>query len=205
MRHALIVMCLLSAAAVLSASAGPPTASAQDPAAQRIAAAWPSDSLHHVDVPLQTSQGRTTTFAATAGRVRLVTMFYATCPVMCQLTIDTLRSIDRSLTPRERARLGVVLLTMDPERDSVESLHEVAEQRHLDEERWILARASEPDTRLLAGVLGIRYRQLDDMNFEHSSVMILLDPQGRVLARGNTGGTPDPEFVAAVRQALASS
>ena len=57
----------------------------------------------------------------------------------------------------------------------------------------------------LAGVLGVRYRELADGEFNHTSALILLDAEGRVLARTEKmGAKPDPEFVAAVRRATAA-
>jgi len=57
--------------------------------------------------------------------------------------------------------------------------------------------------RSVAAVLGIRYRQLADGEFNHSSMLVLVDANGRILARTEKIGTqPDPEFVAAVRKAV---
>ena len=57
--------------------------------------------------------------------------------------------------------------------------------------------------RQAAGVLGIRYRELADGNFNHTSALVLLDAQGRVLARTERmGSVPDPAFVTAVGKAV---
>ena len=56
---------------------------------------------------------------------------------------------------------------------------------------------------LCAGVLGIRYRQLADGEFNHTSALVLLDADGRVAARTEIiGSKPDPAFVASVRKAV---
>ena len=60
--------------------------------------------------------------------------------------------------------------------------------------------------RRTAAVLGVRYRKLANGEFNHSSVLILLDREGRVLARTEKlGAVPDPAFVAKVKSALAKS
>ena len=57
--------------------------------------------------------------------------------------------------------------------------------------------------RSVAGVLGIRYRELADGEFNHTSALVLLDAEGRIVARTDQVGTrPDPEFVAATRALL---
>ncbi len=45
------------------------------------------------------------------------------------MTIDTLRGIEGQLTTQQRARLGFVLLSLDPTRDSPETLRTLAKER----------------------------------------------------------------------------
>jgi protein SCO1/2 len=168
------------------------------------AASWPHDSVHHVAMDIETARGTRTTLAATGGRVRIVTMFYASCPMACPLIIDALRTIDRKLDAREREALSILMVTLDPERDTPAALRELANRRGIDSSRWTLARVSPADTRKLAAALGIRYRMLDDGSFDHSSVLVLLDEEGRVLARSTTLGG-DPIFFDAVRATLRAS
>lgn len=164
-------------------------------------APWPQTSVHHVAMDIETERGVRTTLAATGGRVRIVTMFYASCPMACPLIVDALRHIDRKLDARERQALSILMVTLDPERDTPAALRELASRRGIDSPRWTLARVSPADTRKLAAALGIRYRLLDDGSFDHSSVLVLLDEEGRVLARSTALGV-DPVFLDAVRAAL---
>ena len=76
-------------------------------------------------------------------------------------------------------------------------------ERRVDESRWRLLR-TQTDVRKVAAVLGVQYRQLENRDFNHSSALVLLDADGRVIARSSTIGEPDPLFVDAVRQALAN-
>ena len=58
--------------------------------------------------------------------------------------------------------------------------------------------------RKIAGVLDVRYRKLADGEFNHTSALILLDPQGRIVARTEQmGPKPDAAFLSAVRAQLA--
>ncbi|HEX5124816.1 MAG TPA: SCO family protein, partial [Rhodanobacteraceae bacterium] len=75
----------------------------------------------------------------------------------------------------------------------------------LDTSRWTLARTEAPNVRKLASVLGIQYRELADREFNHSSALVLLDGEGRIVARTNTVGEIDPAFVAKVKQTIAAS
>jgi protein SCO1/2 len=76
-------------------------------------------------------------------------------------------------------------------------------ERRIDGERWTLASPPPSQVRAIAGVLGIRYRALADGEFNHTSELVLLDAEGRILARTTRiGSNPDPDFLAAVRAAL---
>jgi protein SCO1/2 len=136
--------------------------------------------------------------------VRIVTMFYSSCPMACPLTIDTLRGIDAALSPAERAQLDVLMVSIDPQRDTPQALSALATERRITDPRWTLARASPADTRMLAALLGVQYRALDNGDFEHASVLVLLDKSGKVLARSHKLGVADPAFLASVRGALAA-
>ena len=130
-------------------------------------------------------------------------MFYTSCQYICPLIVDSGKAVSRQLTDAERARLGIVLISMDPVRDTPAALAKVVRQRKLDTARWTLASPPADDVREVAGVLGIRYRALADGEFNHTSALVLLDAHGRILARTEQIGTrPDPEFVAAVKLAL---
>ena len=163
----------------------------------------PRDSIYQLPVQLTDHAGRTRGWANLRGKPRLVGMFYTSCQYICPLIVDSGRAIEKQLTPAERARLGVVLISMDPERDTPAALKKVIDQRKLDGARWTLASPPVGEVREVAGVLGIRYRPLADGEFNHTSTLVLVDADGRILARTRQmGSRPDPEFVAAVKQAL---
>jgi protein SCO1/2 len=164
---------------------------------------WPSDSLHHLPFELEMSDGHAEPLAATAGRVRVVSMFYASCPMVCPLTFETIRQIERSLTAAERPLFGVVVVSVDPARDTPGALHALAKARHVDDKAWRIGRASPADTRALAAALGIQFRALENGDFNHSTVLVLLDPQGRIVGRSSKLGAPDPEFIQLVRRTIA--
>jgi protein SCO1 len=153
------------------------------------------------DVAIETADGTHTNFAATAGSVRIATMFYSHCPGVCPLTIETLRGIERQLTGPQQARLSFVLLSLDPSGDSPQALRSFARERGVPASRWLLGRTSESDAHAFAAAAGVRFRPLSDGSIDHSTALVLVDPQGRLLAR--TADTDDTTvFVAAVRRAL---
>jgi protein SCO1/2 len=165
----------------------------------------PGDSVYQLPLSLTDQDGRTADWREQRGKPRLVSMFYTSCQYICPLIVDSGKAIDRQLTPAQQQRIGIVLISMDPARDSPAALRSVVDQRKLDTQRWTLAAPPAADVRAAAGVLGIRYRQLADGEFNHTSALVLLDADGRVLARTEQmGSRPDPAFVEAVRRAAST-
>ena len=182
-----------------------PLAAAQARGPAPASAPLPADSIYQLDARMTDQSGKATSLAGRRGRVQLVSMFYTSCRYICPLIIDSGLAIEKQLTPAEKARLGITLISMDPKRDDPAALTRVATRRKLDLSRWALLRPQAGDVRAIAGVLGIRYRELADGEFNHSSAMVLLDAQGRELARTEKlGSVPDPVFAAAVKKALAA-
>lgn len=164
----------------------------------------PSDSVYQLDVQLLDQDGKRQPWRSQRGKPRVVGMFYTSCQYICPLIVDSGKAIERQLTPAEQQRMGITLISMDPVRDTPKLLSVVVVKRKLDTSRWTLASPRKDDVRQVAGVLGVRYRELADGEFNHTSALVLLDADGRVLARTEKmGSKPDPEFVAQVKRAVA--
>jgi protein SCO1/2 len=165
----------------------------------------PGDSIYRLADTYTDQDGRDFQLADGRGRVRLVAMFYTSCKFICPLIIDSAKGVEHGLAPAQRTRLDILLVSLDPARDDPAALKRIADKRHLDPAHWTLARTEAAGVRRTAAVLGIRYRELADGEFNHSSALVLLDGEGRVLARTEQlGAKPDPAFLAAVQSALAT-
>ncbi|MEJ1095548.1 MULTISPECIES: SCO family protein [unclassified Pseudoxanthomonas] len=172
-------------------------------AAPKAAPSLPGDSVYQLPLKLTDQSGRTSDWQTRRGKPQLVSMFYTSCQYICPLIIDSGKAVEKNLTPAQQQRLGILLISMDPAHDTPAALQKIAGQRRLDTARWTLASPPADDVRKVAGVLGIRYRLLADGEFNHTSALVLLDRDGRILARTEqVGSRPDPEFLAAVRAAL---
>ncbi len=173
------------------------------PAAHAGSAPLPGDSIYQLRATLTNHAGKQAAWSDQRGRPRLIAMFYASCPYMCPLIIESGKAVNRALTPQEQARLGITLVSIDPKRDTPVALIALGTKRKIDFKQWTLLRPAPQDVRPLAGLLGVRYKQMPDGEFNHTSALVLVSADGRILARTEKmGSQPDPEFVAAVQAAL---
>jgi protein SCO1/2 len=162
----------------------------------------PRDSVYQLPLVLTDQAGHAADWRTRRGAPQVVAMFYTSCQYICPLIVDSGKAVDKSLTPQQRARLRILLVSMDPKRDTPAALKNIVDKRQLDTTRWTLASPPQGEVRAVAGVLGVRYRELADGEFNHTSALLLLDADGRILARTEqVGSAPDPEFIAAVRKA----
>ena len=169
----------------------------------RAAEALPGDSVYQLGLPLVDQDGQAFDFAAGRGKPRLISMFYSSCKFVCPMIVDTLRNTERALDPAQRKQIDVLLVSLDPDTDTPAALKHLADQRHIDTPRWRLARTDAAHVRRLAAVLGVQYKQLGKADFSHSTVLVLLDANGRIAARSEKLGDADPAFVDAIRRVLA--
>jgi protein SCO1 len=168
------------------------------------AAPLPRDSIYALDAPLIDQSGHALQLADKRGRAQVVVMFYTSCSFICPTIIDTVQDLDRKLSVDERQRLGVLMISLDPQRDGPAALKATADKRQLDTSRWTLAQPRQQDLRAIAGVLGVRFRPLADGEVNHTGVLVLLDAEGRIVARSvKTSGEVEPQFLKQVRALVA--
>lgn len=164
----------------------------------------PRTSVYQLDVAVTDQEGHTTRWRDAAGSSsgpRMVSMFYTHCDYVCPMLFEAIRNIELQLPLAQRQRLQVGLITMDPARDDVAALKKTADQRGGDAARWRLYRTQPKDVRKLAGMLGVQYRQLNNGEFNHATLIILLDSQGVELARTDQIAKLDASFLKAVLKA----
>jgi protein SCO1 len=162
----------------------------------------PPDSVYNLQVAVEDQLGEITGIDRYRGQPVLVTMFYASCPHVCPMLVSTIKLTESKLSDDDRAELRVLTISIDPERDTPEKLRETMERHSVDADRWSMVRPEPGDVRTIAGVFGVRYKQLPDGQFNHTTRIILLDRDGTQIASTEALGRHDPEFLQAIEESL---
>lgn len=200
------VMAIAVAGLVAAGVAVAPPAAAQEHRHEAMEAAPPrGDSVYALSASLVDQRGRTVGLDLFRGHPVLVSMFYASCPDACPLLIADLQRMERELPPRIKGDLRIVLVSLDPERDTPDALQALARARQVDESRWRLLRAPAETVRDIAALLGVKYRRLPDGSFNHSSVITLLDPDGAIVVRDDAIGGPHEALLRGLRGGRSTS
>lgn len=159
----------------------------------------PGDSIYRLDAQLQDQEGRHFALSSLQGTPVLASMFYTSCQMVCPMIFETIQTTLRGLPAAQRSAVRVLMVSFDPARDTVAVLKQTAQARGCDAQ-WVLARADEGTTRKIAAVLGIQYRRLADGEYNHSAVIDVLDPAGRIAAKTAKLGSVDPVVSAALHK-----
>jgi protein SCO1/2 len=132
--------------------------------------------------------GRAFTDAMLPGRPVVMSFVFAHCRTVCPALLRTMGSASRELGPGA----GMVLVTLDPWRDTPASLASVAAGWPLPADSRFLT--GEPDAvcRLLDGLGVARERDLRNGDVTHVPLVMVLDAQGRVAHRFNN---PPPSWI----------
>jgi len=162
----------------------------------------PPSSVYHLQASVEDQFGEITALDRYKGQPVLVTMFYTSCPHVCPLLISTIKLTESKLSAEERADLRVLTISIDPERDTPEKLRETLERHSVDNSRWSMTRSQPGDVRTIAGVFGVRYKQLPDGEFNHTTRIILLDRKGVQVASTEQLGRHDAAFLEAIKASL---
>lgn len=109
------------------------------------------------------------------GEHLLVFFGYSNCPDVCPLTMARLSTVYRSLD--EPADLQVVMVTVDPERDTPEVIDEYAKGFHPDFDGL---GGPQPTVDAAAKRFYIGHHGVGVDDIAHGSQVLLVDPQGRL-------------------------
>ena len=162
----------------------------------------PANSVYHLDVTVEDQDGDISGLDRYKGHPVLVTMFYASCPHVCPMLISTIKLTESKLSPEERSDLRVLTISIDPERDTPQKLRETMDRHSVDNNRWSMVRSEPGELRAIAGVFEVRYKQLPDGEFNHTTRIVLLDKQGTQVASTEQLGRHDADFLEAIQTSL---
>jgi protein SCO1 len=207
--RSLIRLPLLAAALLalaLLAFAGCGRASAPiEPASSDAPAAAADFSVYELDAHWRDQDGQDRVPGSLRGRVQVVAMVYTSCTHTCPAIVAELKRLEAALDPSERARVGFLLVSLDPERDTPEQLKHFAESMRLDPAAWTLLTGDEDSVRELAALLGIRYRAEADAQISHSNTYVVLDADGRMVHRQDGVGSGTGPALSRIRAAAAAA
>ncbi|WP_248679543.1 SCO family protein [Sinimarinibacterium sp. CAU 1509] len=115
------------------------------------------------------------------GHWTLIFPGFTYCPDICPTTLGVLKAVEAQLGS-ESSNLTVALFSIDPERDTPETLKRYVQYFS---PNFIGVTTQEPQLKQMAQTLGVAYLKVpgdtpESYTMDHSAALVLIDPQARI-------------------------
>jgi protein SCO1/2 len=140
--------------------------------------AYPSDSIFWLNSDWVRHDGKKMKLVGLSETATIVSMVFLGCKYSCPLTIQDMREMDQKLLRRSKQKYKMVLISIDPDRDTPGVMQKFMVDRKLDPDRWLLLSSSQENIRELAAALGFSYKKDQAMDFAHSMLTWTFDREG---------------------------
>jgi len=158
-------------------------------------------SVYQVEGAWTDQNGKPFALASLRGSPVVLVLFYGTCDSVCPIIVHDTKKVEALLPEADRTRTRFVLVTIDPTVDTPEKLLAYAQKNELDPSRWTLLNGAAAQVRVLANVLGFKYRPTGTGQYSHTIRIYVLDQDGVVVDHAD-GLTRPLEPIAARVSAL---
>lgn len=161
------------------------------------------DSIYNVNSTWETQSGKKIKLADFQGKVLVTAMIYTSCKTACPRLSAEMASIAKSVGKVNPEEFQYVLISIDPEHDNPAVMRSYLTANNFDESLWTFIRSNEDDTRELANIMAVKYKELSPMEFSHSNIISVYDKNGK-LAYQQEGLTTDNDatLVAKIKQEI---
>ena len=140
-------------------------------------------SIYPTETLWTTDAGTEMKLTQLAGQPCVMSFFFASCSLKCPITAENMRMVQAALPKALRDQVKFVLITFDPESDSVEVLRRYRTAHRLNGGNWLLLRGESEAVRELAHRTGYAFQKNGVGGFNHASVVTVLDATGRPVFR----------------------
>ncbi len=137
-----------------------------------------SESVYNLTAQWTNQGGKSFNLSSLKGHPVVVAMIYTSCQSACSVIVSKMKDIDEKLMPMSRTDTRFLLISFDPERDTVEKLKSYSEIRKLDLSRWTLLHGDAASIRATGKILGVKYKKDAKGDFDHSNIITVLDREG---------------------------
>src|SRR5690606_32490839 len=165
----------------------------------------PGTSLYHLSSQWTRHDGAAFSLPQLRGGPAVFVMFYGDCTTACPLLVKSAEDISDALSDEQRATTQFVMVSFDTARDTPERLAAYAADKGLVDDNWHWLVGSPLQTRQLAALLGVQYRDAGNGMFAHSNIVTVVNGNGEPLARLEGLGIDLDPAIAAIGTAGAGS
>lgn len=148
------------------------------------------ESIYNVNSKWENQDGKNVSFSDFDGKVIVTTMIFTSCKTACPRLVEEIRTISEKVGNADPKDIQYVLISIDPETDTPEVMKTYLQTNKLDNNRWTFIRSDEANTRELANLMAVKYKEISPIEFSHSNIISVYSKKG-VLAFQKEGLNED--------------
>lgn len=136
-------------------------------------------SIYNLKIDLLDHRNKTKDISDLSGKVQIFSMIYTNCKTVCPIIVSNMKNIEKLLSKYYLDNIEFTLVSLDPERDDVESLNRFFIEKKLNNKNWFIYKTSKDNTLKLALLTGIKFKK-EQNDYVHSNLIIILDKYGSI-------------------------
>ena len=159
-------------------------------------------SIFNLTSKWNTEEGKTIELKDLKGKTLVVVMVYTTCKAACPRLAADMRGIEAKIPAKDINNINFVLVSIDPENDTPKRLKEFAKENFMEGEHWTLLQGTMMGVREFANVLAIKYKQISPLDFSHSNIISVFNPQGELVHQQEGLGVDNEETISKILETV---
>ena len=155
-------------------------------------------SIFNLTSTWNTEEGTSTQLKELKGKTLVMVMIYTSCKAACPRLVADMRNIERQIPKENLDNVQYVLISIDPETDTPERLKTFAIENKMDGEQWTFLQGSVNGVREFANVLAVKYKEISPIDFSHSNIISVFNPEGELVHQQEGLGVDNEETVSKI-------
>lgn len=140
----------------------------------------PDDSIYHLTSKWENQHGEFIHLDELKGNVVVMVMIYTNCRTACPRLTADMRDIHKLVGNKNSKNIKYVLVSIDPESDTPEKMNEYLNMYKFTGDEWLFLRSTDANTRELANVLAVKYKEISPIDFSHSNIISVFSKNGHL-------------------------
>ncbi|MEN2412796.1 SCO family protein [Flavobacterium mesophilum] len=155
-------------------------------------------SIYNLPSKWTTQDGKDIELKSLRGNVLVMVMIYTSCKSACPRLVADMRDIESKLEKKTKQHVKLILVSIDPNTDTPERLKSFAIENKMNQDPWIFLRSSEENTREFAAVLAVNYKKISPIDFSHSNIISVFNPEGELIFQQEGLGVNNEKTIEAI-------
>lgn len=153
-----------------------------------------NESIFLLDSKWETQNSKEIQLRDLKGKNLVMVMIFTSCQTACPLLVADMKKVSQKIKKDKLKETTMVLVTIDPENDTPQTLRDYAKQNKMTGEEWLFLRSDLESVRELANVLTVKYKKISPIVFSHSNIISVFNKSGEMVKQ--VEGTVNAEEVA---------